>query len=246
MAKQGGMGDHLLVDAFDISGDIGSLGRIAGGPAPLEVTAIDKYGPERIGGVRDGGIDFQSWFNPTLLTGEHAVLKTLPYGDRQVTYCRGFGLGSQAASCVAKQINYDPSRGTDGSLTLAIQTQANAYGLEWGLQLTPGLRTDTAATNGASIDNLAATAFGLQAYLHVTAFTGTSVTVAVQDSADNATFANVTGAVFTAATAPGVQRISIANNATVRRYLRIATTGTFTNAVFLVNVVRNEIAGQVF
>jgi hypothetical protein len=245
--KQSGLGDHLLVDAFDLSGDIGSLSRIAGGPAPLEVTAIDKSAPERIGGLRDGGIEFQSWFNPVVLVGEHKVLSTLPYGDRQVTYCRGYGLGSPAATCVAKQINYDPARGADGSLTIGIQALANAYGLEWGFQATAGLRTDTVATSPATgVDGTAATAFGLQAYLHVIAFTGTSVTVAIQDSADNATFAAVTGATFVAATGAGVQRIATLNTATIRRYVRVVTTGTFSNAQFLVNVSRNETAGVVF
>ena len=82
-------------------------------------------------------------------------------------------------------------------------------------------------------------AFGAQAHLQVTGFAGTSVTVAVQDSADNSTFTAVTGLTFTAATAaPAWQRLAT-GNATVRRYLRIATTGTFSNAVFAVALTRN-------
>jgi hypothetical protein len=87
------------------------------------------------------------------------------------------------------------------------------------------------------------TAFGAQAYLQVTAFTGSSVTVAVQDSADGVTYAAVTGLTFTAVTAaPNTQRLATAGNATIRRYLRIVTTGTFTNAVFAVALNRNLVA----
>lgn len=236
MGKQSGLGDHLYVGGYDLSGDIGSIQRIAGGPAAMDVTGIDKSGYERIGGVRDGGIDFSSWFNDALGQ-EHPVLSTLPTTDVIVTYCRGLALGSAAASCVAKQIGYDGNRATGGAFTFAVNTQSNGYGVDWGVQLTPGARTDTTATNGTSIDGGAATTFGGQFFLQVTAFTGTSVTVKIQDSADNSTFADVTNAAFVAATALGSQRIAVTG--TLRRYLRVVTTGTFSNAVFVVQASRN-------
>lgn len=238
MAKQSGLGDYLLIDGYDFSGDIGSIQRIAGGPAASEVTGITVSAPERIGLVRDGGIDFTSWFNPST-DRQHEVLSLLPYASRQETYCRGLGLGSQAASCLLKQLNYDPTRAQDGSLSITISGQSTDYGVEWGVQLTPGKRTDTAATNGASIDGAASTAFGAQAWLHLTAFTGTDITVTLEDSADDVSFAAVTGGAFTAMTDIGFQRLATARDATIRRYTRIATTGTFTSATFLVNFVRN-------
>jgi hypothetical protein len=238
VTKQSGMGDYLLIDGYDFSGDIGSIGRIGGGPAASDVTGITSSAMERIGLLRDGGIDFTSWFNPSV-DRQHDVLSTLPYASRQETYCRGLGLGSQAASCVLKQLNYDPTRGQDGALSIAISGQADAYGLEWGVQLTPGKRTDTTATNGASIDGAASTAFGAQAYLHLVAFTGTDITVTLEDSADDVTFAAVTGGAFAAKTGIGFERIQTGRTATIRRYTRIATTGTFTSATFLVNFIRN-------
>ena len=39
MAKQTGLGDNCYVSGYDLSGDVGSLGRVGGGPALLEVTA---------------------------------------------------------------------------------------------------------------------------------------------------------------------------------------------------------------
>ena len=155
-------------------------------------------------------------------------------------------IGSTAACLNAKQIGYDPTRGTDGSLTLkVVQGQGNAYALEWGAQLTPGLRTDTTPTPGADLDNGASTAFGAQAYLQVTAFTGTSVTVTVQHSADNSSWSSLMA--FTAATAaPYTQRISVSNATTVDRYLRATTSGTFSSATFAVVVNRNLAAGVNF
>jgi len=238
--KQSGLGDYLLIGGYDFSGDIGSIGRIGGGPTLSEVTGITKSAVERLGLLRDGGIDYTSWFNPST-DQQHDVLSTLPTADVIETYCRGLALGNQAASCNAKQINYDPTRAADGSLSINISSQANGYGLEWGEQLTAGKRTDTTATNGASIDfGSVSTLFGWQAYAHLVAFTGTNITLTIEDSADNATFATLTGGAFTAFTGVGAQRIEGGRTATVRRYVRLATTGTFTSATFLVNFVRNQ------
>jgi hypothetical protein len=239
MAKQTGLGDNLYVAGYDLSGDIGSLGAIGGGPAPWETTGIDKAAMERIGLLRDGRMEFVSFFNPAT-DRAHPRLKLLPTADVIVSYLRGTALGGQAASIVAKQANYDPSRGNDGSLTFAVQALANGYGLEWGRTLTAGKRTDSAPTNGASVDHVdASTAFGWQAWLHVFAFTGTSVTVTIQDSADDSSFANLTGGAFTAASGVTSQRLEGGRTATVRRYLRAITSGTFSNAVFAVVFTRN-------
>lgn len=245
MAKSSGLGDRLFVNGIDISGDIGSLSGVHGGPALLDVTDITQSGMDRIGGLRDGGLTFTSFMNDSLSV---PVLKTLPRTDVLVTYLRGAAIGNAAASCVAKQLNYDANRGGDGALTFTTEAQANAFGLEWGEQLTAGIRTDTAATSPATgLDTAASAAFGLQAYLHVFAFTGTSVTVTLQDSADNSTFAAIgAGVSFTAASAVGAQRLVTANTQTVRRYVRAITTGTFSNAQFAVQLTKNLSAGQVF
>lgn len=242
MAKQSGLGDNLYVAGFNVSGDIGSLGKIGGGYGTLDVTGIDKSGFERIGSVRDGSMEFNAFFNPAL-TKAHSVFKTLPTTDVNVNYFRGTTLGNAAAGLVAKQINYDGSRGNDGSFTFSIQAQANGFGIEWGRMLTAGIKTDTTATNGTGVDHTTvSTALGWQAYLQVFAFTGTSATVTVQDSADNVTFANLTGGAFTAATGVTSQRLAGGSTATVRRYVRAITTGTFSNAQFAVMFVRNETA----
>ena len=242
--KQSGLGDNLYVAGYDLSGDVGSLEKISGGPAALEVTGIDKSAFERIGGPRDGMVDFTSFFNPST-DRAHDRLSTLPTTDVIVSYLRGTTLGNPAASLVAKQLNYDGARNDDGSFKFKVTAAANGYGLEWGRNLTAGKRTDTSAGNGTGVDGAASSSFGLQAYLHVFAFTGTSVTVKLQESSDDGAgdaYADVTGGAFTAATGITSQRIATASNLTVERYLRVTTTGTFSNAIFAVVVVRNEVA----
>lgn len=245
MAKTTGMGDALLISGYDLSGDTQSLGRIGGGPAPWDTTGINKSAMERTGILRDAGIDWVSYFNPSAAQA-HPRLSLLPYTDVIITYCRGTDLGNPAASMVAKQVNYDGDRPADGSFTFNLNALANGYGLEWGLQHTAGLRTDTGATAGTAVDSGAATTnFGLQAYLQVTAFTGTDATIKIQESSDNAgdPYADVTGGAFTAITGAGItsQRIATATNLAVERYLKVTTTTatSFSLLTFNVMIVRN-------
>lgn len=244
MAKQSGLGDNFAIDGIDLSGDVQSLGPIHGGPAALEMTGINKLAFERQGGVRNGEIAFVSFFNdaPAPAPGAYTALSTRPLTDRIASYFRGTGIGSPMASLAAKQVNYDGARATDGMFTFACQCLANAYGMDWGVQLTAGKRTDAAPTNGASVDGLAASVFGFQAYLHVYAVTGTSVTVKLQESSDNGVgdaWTDVVGGGFTAAVGVTSQRIA-STPATLERYLRVVTTGTFSSATFAVQVTRND------
>lgn len=254
MAKQSGLGDNFYLGGYDLSGDTASLGEIGGGNSPIDVTGIDKSAFERIGGLRDGRIEWVSHFNketaaddPGVTTDhQHVALKSLPYTDRHVAYFRGTTLGNPAACMVAKQLNYDGTRDNDGKLTFAIRAESNGYGLEWGRMMTAGKRTDTTATNGSSVDfGTGSTAFGAQFWLQVFAFTGTSVTVKLQESSDNGAgdaWADVTGGTFTAATGITAERLQTGRTQTIERYLRVVTTGTFTNAVFAVVATRNDTA----
>lgn len=241
MPKQSGLGQRFFVGGFDLSGDTGSASKIGGGPAALELTGIDKLAYERVGGLRTGEIDWSSWFNPDA-AGAHPVLSALPYADVNLSWLTSTTLGDPAASMVAKQIDYAPERAQDGSMAIAVAAMSNAYGIEWGQTLTAGLRTDTTATNGASIDTLASASFGAQAYLHVTAFTGTSVAISIEDSANNSAWTAVSGLAFTSVTGATSERLQLSATATVRRYLRVVTTGTFTSASFVVAIVKNQTA----
>jgi len=243
MAKQSGLGDNFYIDGYDLSGDVNALTRIGLAAAVLDMTAIDKSAMERVHGLADGEISFTTLFNDAAAQ-EHAALK-VPRSQRIVSYCRGTALGNSGAGLAAKQFNYDPTRDAEGNLIIAVQTLADRGNpLEWGVQGTAGKRTDTTATNGASTDkpDSAASTNGLAIYAHLFAFTGTSVTIKVQESSDDAVgdpFADVAGATTGAlSVAPNSARIVTAAGLAVERYLRVVTTGTFSNAVFAVLIVR--------
>lgn len=401
MTKQSGLGDRFFVGGYDISGDVSALDTISTPIGTLDVTDITQSAHARLLGQRDGTMKFTTYMDVT--AGAQAPpLPSMPTTDTQMIYCRGTAIGNPAASMQAKQVGYDPSRSNKGDITIKTAGEGNAYGIEWGEQLTAGLylspnslggtastfetnianwvgttncsvaqsntvahggtfslrmsstaggdmvaghcaagsvttqgfsvvpgqqvhvyawtragaspRTvstgvawytsggvlvgsiaygtgiaDTtvgwtivpstlvapataaygigvvkvASTGGAAelhyvddvryitlpgvMDDGAGTAFGAQAYLQVTSFTGTDITISVQHSTDNATwttlmsFAQVT-------TANQFQRISVSNVTTVNRYVQVSitTAGGFSQAFFVVSFMRNPIAGVVF
>jgi hypothetical protein len=247
MTKKSGLGDNWYVDAFDLSGDVGAVNRISGGPQLLEVTAINKNAYERIGGLRIGGMEYANFFNPS--AGQaHAALKTLPTTDSIASYFRGTNQGDPAASCIGKRIDYAWERGADGSLSGANNAESNGFGLEWGEQLTSGRDVLAVAGSGTGLDygaGVGTTNFGLQSYMHVFAFTGTSATVNIQSSTDNGSgdaYATITGGSFAAVSAVGSQRIQTGRTAAVERWLRYNVTGTFSNFDFALVVVRNDVS----
>lgn len=253
MAKQPGLGDNFYLEGLDVSGDIGSLSSISCPLTAQDTTGIDKLAHERIGLLRDGSMAWSAFWNPGVAANTaHSAHRGLTTADRQMLYCRGTALGSAGASMIGKQINYDGARGADGSLVFSVNGQGNGFGLEWGNLLTPGKLTQVAAGNGTGVDlgTLPISySFGWAAYLHVFSFTGTSITVKIQDSADNSAWLDLAGAGFAAVSgaAPfAAQRITAGatSTATVRRYARIVSSGTFSSAIFAVNFVRYESAGH--
>lgn len=237
-----GLGAQLFVDQYDLTGDVGAVDRMAMPSGILNFTNIGNSAMGRGYAHVDGALDFTSYFNDAA-SQDHVVLKAKSAGaDRVVSFLLGSTIGNMGYGLVAKQINYDGTRGADGSLTFKTQCVANGYGGNYTQMLTAGKRTDTAATNGTSHDNTAATANGLVAYIHLFAFTGTSVTIKVQESSDNGggdAFADVSGITSGALTTPQALRVATSSLTTsVERYLRVVTTGTFSNAVFAVHVSR--------
>jgi hypothetical protein len=250
MAKQSGIGTNFYFNGIDVSGGTQVINKISGGPAVLDVTDITQRAHSRIGGTRDGGIDITALLDPAA-GAIHETLSALTTSDAHLMVAiptdptAGLAIGDPAVAATNRQVGYDPTRATDGGLTFSIATVSDGHGIEWGDLITPGKRTDTSATDGDSLDmTTASTGFGWTAYAQVFSVTGTSVTLTIEDSADDASFDPLTGGAFTAVAdpGPGYQRLAGGATATVRRYVRVASSGTFSEAIFSVMFVRNLVA----
>ena len=238
MAKSAGLNQRFFINGYDLSGDVGALEDASSPRETFDVTSLDKSANERLMGRGDGSMTFLTYFNDAAGQ-EHAALKGLPTTDIQAIWGFGASIGDTACGILAKQTDYAFSHPSDGSLSITVPlVSTGGIPLEWGKMLTAGKRTDSSATNGGSLDNAASSASGLCAYLQVFAFSGTSVTVTIQESSDNGSGdAFATKASFTAVSAANKQE-RITASGTVERYLRVVTTGTFSNAVFAVAVRR--------
>lgn len=245
MAKSSGLGARFLVDGYNISADVVSLTGFSSPTRLLDFTDITESAFERKASQRDGQLAVRTFWNPARA---HLALRGLTTSDRIATYAHRATIGSSAVCVNGKQLNYDHTRGEDGSFQSETQVVANGYGAEWGKLLTAVTRTDTGATTGASVDFTAGASFGLQAYLHVVAFTGTDATITIQGSSDNAVgdpFSAITGGAFAAVTsAPGAQRIETGRAVAVERYLRVVTTttGGFSSLEFVVVANINDVS----
>jgi hypothetical protein len=245
MAKESGLGAAYFFGGVDLSGDTNALDSISKSLALLPATGIDKSAMERLPGLLDGQIAWQSHWNPT---NAHAVLSTLPRTDRIASYWhRGTLLGTHVASLVSKQTNYDPTRDDKGGIIAKVDTLANAFWLDWGLGITAGKLTQGGAGNGTGVDFNnwgGGFSFGLQAYLHVFAITGTSCTVKLQHSNDDGAgdaYTDITAGGFVAASvAPQAQRIQTSRTLPIKRWIRLVTTGTFSSCQFAVSVTANR------
>lgn len=239
MAKQSGLGDQLFIGGYDIGGDTSAIGSLSTPRATLPATGITKSAMERMFGERDGSAEFTTFFNDAA-NAEHAALSTLPTADVHLMYLRGSGIGSPAIGMVGKQIDYNPTRGDDGTFTFGVSAQANAYGLDWCDQLTAGKITHASAASTTGLDMGAAGAFGWQAYLQVFSIGSGTATVTIEESSDDGavdTYAAITGGAFTAVTGRTVERLqSASDTAATEQFLRVTTSGTFTNLVFAVAI----------
>lgn len=241
MAKQSGLGDQLLIGGVDIGADTSAIGSLATPRATLDSTGITQSANERLFGKGDGTAEFTTYFNDAA-GGTFEKLKALPTSNQVITYLRGQGIGSAALCMVGLQLNHDGTRGDEGDFTFQVAVNSTGgFGVDWCDQLTTGKQTFASAANGTGYDTAASVSFGFQAYAQVISLGSGTPTLKIQDSADNATFADLADGSFGVVTAGSAARIqSSSATATVRRYLRVATTGTFTNLVCVVAINKNQ------
>lgn len=140
----------------------------------------------------------------------------LPEGD-------AIGKPALFAACDIEEFEVESE--VDDAVKVSFEAMADNM-VDMGVSL-HALGAETADGNHTSVDNLASTANGGAAILHVTSVSASdSIVVKVQHSADDSTFADLI--TFDSAAAVGSQRKELAAGTTVNRYVRANTdvTGT--------------------
>ncbi len=241
MAKTSGLNVRCYVAGFDISGDANALDNFGYNDQLQDITDLTLLATARQKDRTSAQITVNSFFNDATDRSHDALLVSgaIPTTDRNLLVALGSAIGDSGLMMVTKQASYNTGNPVGEAITTVAEFQSNDFGAQFGLMLTAHDDTHSSATQNASIDNAASSATGAVAMLQLFDLDSGTVTFVVQDSADDISFLAVTGLTFTAATARTSERLETASGATIRRHLRIASTGTFTNADFACAVKRD-------
>ena len=238
MAKQTGLTDNFYIDGHDLSGNVTSVDTISGSKATLDTPVIESAGMVRLAGHGSGELSFTSWFDDGTNL-EHDALKGLPTTDVVCLYTRGVASDSPAAGLVAKQINYDASKSSDKALTKTVHCLGQGVPLEWGVLLSAGQITQSSAGSESSKDDSASSSSGIAAYLQMVDINSGAPTITIEHSANNSSWSTLLSfSAISDGAEPSAERVTASG--TVNRYLRITSTGTFSNAKFVLAYRRGE------
>jgi len=187
-----------------------------------------------LSGLGDGQASFQGLFDPAAGASD-PVLATVADGSaRPVTISPegASAIGQRAHLLVGRQGTYAPRSSVQDAVRIESGQSADG-GAHGGVILHP-LTARTAEASFASVDNDASSPLGLIGHLHVSAFDGANAVVKIQDSANDADWADLI--TFTTATDVTYQRA--AATGTVNQYLRVNLSGTFASITFVVAAAR--------
>lgn len=244
MAKISGLAQRFFVGGYDLSGDVGSIRRCSVTTGLFDVTGLDKTAKERIAGVSDSALEFDTFIN-TAAGQSHPVLSALPTTARIALYEAGTTIGAPVAAVTATQVDYKVTRPADGSILGSTDLlSAGGGGIEWGVNLVAGgAKTHASAAAEASLDNLASSASGAACFLqHFSRASGTAIYI-IEHSTNNTVWATKATFALSGGATPGAERKTVSG--TVNRYVRVSSTGTFTNARFAAGIRRGTAVDRV-
>ena len=241
MAKVSGLNVRCYVQGRDISGDANALDGMGYSQQTLDVTPLNTLAMKRITGRSDGSLSINCYFDAgTNLS--HSTFTSnsgkLPTANQIVTAPLGSAVGSDFAGLIAKEADYNVTASTGSAITSNASFSGTAgVGGEFGEMLTAFDDTHSSATDGTAIDNSASSASGGAGYAHFLSLGSGSVVVKIEHSSDNVTWADlITFSTIGTSDVPTAERSEVTG--TVNRYVRVSSSGTFTNAVIAVGFAR--------
>ena len=197
-----------------------------------DVTTLTKNSKVFVVGPSEGKAQMSGFYDPAsnAFNDIVAALKAKTAEWPFMVAAAGYGsIGNRAYIGQGWLEGYEIAGSVGDAVTAKVDVHASDAA-ELGVILAD-LSARTANGNGTGVDDQgAASSNGGIATLHVTAFSGfTSVTVKVQHSTDNSTFADLV--TFTAVTGATEQLSTVAEATTVNRYLRALWTVTGSGSI---------------
>lgn len=231
-----GKATRVLIGRYSIAPDLRSMVMRRNIEIPVLSTFPDggvNFVRRPVFGAQDGSLNFSGYFNATAGRTDEVFtsLKDSVAAAIVSVAPEGFTIGNLVDMGKFQLTSYAINTGTEAPVEVSADMASDDQ-QDTGVSLKDDLSAETttdATVNNASVNETAQTLLGWVAHLHVKTYSGfTSVTVKIQDSADDSAWADVAGAGFTLASGVTEQRLEGAVAATVRQYVRsvITTVGS--------------------
>lgn len=206
-----------------------------------ETSAFKQLFKSYVAGLADGVVAIAGMYDASNTTAEdpllYGFLTQVTTNDNYwihaplgATGAGAFGNPAKSIAGIATKYEIKSALNSANMIAAEVQLDNTGGGLDNGLILSPWVTQGSGGT-GSSVNNGAATTNGGVLIVH--AFSDTaSLVVNLQDSADNSSFANVTGFTIspTNATAAAYRfpAAGVTPSGTIRQYTRVTWTGTGT------------------
>ena len=240
MAKESGLNVRLYVMGYDLSGDANAVDSMGYTQNLMETTPLNSAAATRIVGLADGGLTVNGYFDNA--TGKiHPTFTSnsgkLPTADQVVLVPMGASVGDPSVGISAKEADYSVSRSSGSAITVSSSFNGNGMGGEFGVMLTAHDDTHSSASSGSSVDNSASSSSGGSGYLQAISLGSGSVIVKIQESTNDSSWTDLmTFSTVGTSDVSTAERLTMSG--TVARYLRVTSTGTFSNAKIAVGFSR--------
>lgn len=215
------------VSGLDISSEMGLE----------DSTVLGDTGHKFTPTLKAGSINITGFFDATANKSDAALRAALgsSTGEPFTYFPAGFDtIGNRCILSLSRAANYNNAGEVAGLVGFTYSAQADG-GNDFGVVL-HAFAAETGTTASASVNNGAASSNGGVGQVHASAFTGTSVTPKIQHSVDDGVWVDLVS--FTAISAAGSERVTVAAGTTVNQYLRETRTGTFTTCTMCVAFAR--------
>lgn len=232
---------RVMWDEFALSGRLRSLQVNRQSDLPGSDGFGDDFIRHEVLGKRSGSLSVGGIFDSAAGLSDAVLRAALAAASPSVVSIApaGFGVGQLVEVISPYETSYviDAEHGT-GPVPVQAEFVPNGL-IDLGVSLHDAT-AETGVMNGTTVDESAQTTSGWVAHLHVSAFTGTNATLKLQDSADGAVWADLTGGAFTLVTGVTKERLTGAATATVRRYVRviISAVTVLTSITFVATIAR--------
>lgn len=236
MAFIHGKSGSILLGPFNLSGYSRQFSTVQ----EQDLHDVSVYGDssrDYILGLKRGSVTISGLFEPTdNLQDEQLVAALSASTARALSVSpQATTLGNVAYTASSRIQTYNHETPFDDLITWSADAETDSDTILVGHWL-HALTAETAGVTTSSVDNGAASTAGGRANLHVTAWSGTSATVKIQDSADNSSWADL----LTFSTVSATTSESVSISGTVRRYARVVLSGTITSITFAVALGRRN------